>query len=185
MDKKVLEIHQVTEEIFNLPLEDYILTFDDGLYTQYQYIDKLAKIDTRKIFFINTGIICPALYIQERGYIECDAAHEYFFRTNDARHYMTWDQIREISKIPNCEIGGHSHFHGDIEIMEPKNKRSFLSRDTKLMGEAFLNELGYSPKSFCFPYNYTETLYNCILQKSGFTEFFGDNRLGIHLLLKP
>ena len=98
---------------------------------------------------------------------------------------MTWSQIREISKIPNCEIGAHSHFHKDIEIMEPKNKRAFLNRDTKLMSEAFIDELGYIPKSFCFPYNYTEVLYNCILQKAGFMKFFGPGRLAANSLLEP
>jgi len=185
MDKKVLEIHQVNDDLFNLPLEDYILTFDDGLYTQYKYIDKLAEINTRKIFFISTGIVCHPLCVQEKGYTQCDTAHEYFFRTGFAKHYMTWSQIREISKIPNCEIGGHSHFHKDIKIMNPKNKMRFLNRDTKCMREAFVDELGYVPKSFCFPYNYTETLYNCILQKAGFIEFFGDERLSLDGLLKP
>lgn len=185
MDKKVLEIHQINEDLFNLPLEDYILTFDDGLYTQYKYINELAEINTRKIFFISTWIVCPTPSLQDKEYIKCDAAHEYFFETGDARNYMTWDQIREISETPNCEIGGHSHFHRDIEIMEPKNKRSFLNRDTRLMRREFLNELGYVPKSFCFPYNYTEILYNCILQKANFIEFFGEGRLEINRLLEP
>lgn len=185
MGKEVLEIHQVDDRLFDLELENYILTFDDGLYTQYKYINELAKINTRKIFFISTDIVCPSACLQNREYIQCDAAHEHFFRTDLAEHYMTWDQIREISKIQNCEIGGHSHFHKDIETIEPKNKRSFLSRDTKFMREAFRNELGYIPKSFCFPYNYTEVLYNCILQRAGFVDFFGVGRLGVDSLLEP
>lgn len=186
MDKKeVLEIHEVNEELFNLPLEEYILTFDDGLYTQYQYINELAKINTRKIFFISTWIVCPTLSLQSKEHIQCDAAHEYFFETGDAMHYMTWDQIREIAETPNCEIGGHSHYHRDIETMEHKNKRSFFNRDTRLMKKAFSEELGNQPKAFCFPYNYTEVLYNCVLQKYGFTEFFGKGRLRAYSLLEP
>ena len=183
MGKKVLEIHEVDERLFSLPLKDLILTFDDGLYTQYKYINKLEKIDTRKIFFISTDIVCNGK--QSEDSIPCDAAHEYFFRTNDARHYMTWDQIREISKLPNCEIGGHGHFHKDLETIARKKRLEFIREDTKLMEEAFISELGYCPSSFCFPYNYTEVLYNCILHKTGFTEFFGEERLSINRLFKP
>ena len=184
MDKEVLEIHEVSEELFDLPLEEYILTFDDGLHTQYQYINELAKIDTRKIFFISTSIVCDGE--QSKDYIPCDAAHEYFFRTGNAKHYMTWDQIREISKLPNCEIGGHSHFHKDIGLFKSfTQKLSFVKKDTELMRDRFISELGYSPTPFCFPYNYTEYFYNCILQKNGFTNLYGSNRSGVNCLLKP
>ena len=180
---KILEIHEVNEGLFNLPLKDYVLTFDDGLYTQYKYIDKLAKIDTRKIFFISTNIVCNGE--QSKEYISCEDARLHFFKTKDARHYMTWDQIREISKIPNCEIGAHSHIHRNIRNMDAREKLSFLIRDTELMEKAFLKEIGNKPTSFCFPYNYTETIYNCILQKNGYLNFYGEERLSANSFLKP
>ena len=34
--KPVLMLHEFKEEFLDLPLENYILTFDDGLYTQYK-----------------------------------------------------------------------------------------------------------------------------------------------------
>jgi peptidoglycan/xylan/chitin deacetylase (PgdA/CDA1 family) len=180
---KILEIHQVDEGLFSLPLEDYVLTFDDGLYTQYKYIDKLAKLNTRKIFFISTNIVCRGE--QSGEYISCEDAHDQFFRDGNAKHYMTWDQIREISKIPSCEIGAHSHFHRNIRNMDAREKLSFLVRDTELMGNAFMKEIGRKPTSFCFPYNYTEVIYNCILQKNGYTKFYGKERLSLDSFLEP
>ena len=52
--KPVLMIHEVDESIFNKPLEDFVLTFDDGLYSQYKFIEAIDAIDTDKIFFIST-----------------------------------------------------------------------------------------------------------------------------------
>ena len=57
MTKPVLMIHEFSEFMLSLPLEDYILTFDDGLYTQYIHFDKIRELNTDKIFFISTGIV--------------------------------------------------------------------------------------------------------------------------------
>ena len=43
-DKPVLMIHSIRPEYFELPLENYILTFDDGLYSQYHYYNKFKEM---------------------------------------------------------------------------------------------------------------------------------------------
>jgi len=57
-NKKVLMIHEVTENLFNLPLENYILTFDDGLYSQYYHFKHFESIDTEKIFSQKFDQLC-------------------------------------------------------------------------------------------------------------------------------
>ena len=114
--KPILMIHEVREEMFNLPLHDYILTFDDGLYTQYIYFDRIKQIDTEKIFFISTGIVADELMEQSSQFIECHKAHEWFFTTGDAKHYMNWSQIKEIHNTDRCTIGGHGHTHKRMGI---------------------------------------------------------------------
>ena len=41
--KPVLMIHEFKKEFLDLPLKDYILTFDDGLYTVYKFFNKIKK----------------------------------------------------------------------------------------------------------------------------------------------
>ena len=60
-NKKILMIHEFKESFLNLPLEDYILTFDDGLFTQYLFLSELLKINTDKYEYHN--ILGDELYI--------------------------------------------------------------------------------------------------------------------------
>jgi hypothetical protein len=62
--KPILMIHEIRDWMFDLPLHNYVLTFDDGLYSQYYFLDKFKTIDTEKIFFISTGILCDENEIQ-------------------------------------------------------------------------------------------------------------------------
>ena len=64
--KPILIIHEFEERFFDLPLDQYILTFDDGLYTQYVFLEELKKIKTKKYFFISSGIVCPE-NIEQKG----------------------------------------------------------------------------------------------------------------------
>lgn len=174
--KKVLMIHEFHEEFLLLPLDQYILTFDDGLYSQYKYISELSKIDTHKIFFISTGIICDT--IQSEHEIKCEQAHVKFFETGDRSHYMTWEQIKHIQKINNCEIGGHSHNHNS-RWRHNKHTIKEIIEDTRQMISAFNNH-DMQPISFCFPYNNESGVYEQILRTRGFTNFYGKNRIDIN-----
>lgn len=170
--KPVLMIHEVDEWMFDLPLEDYILTFDDGLYTQYDHLDKISQLDTDKIFFISSGIVADHDTKQCDKFIQCHEAHSRLFSTGDLSHYMNWSQIKQINNTPRCEIGAHSHMH-------IRHTGFNTIHDTKLMMESFkLNNI--HPTSFCFPYNDDNEVYRCILKQHGFDKFFGTGRLDIY-----
>lgn len=173
--KRILEIHQVDERLFDLNLEDYILTFDDGLYTQYRYIEELCKINTPKIFFISTGIIAPEDTIQNEQFITCDMAHKAFFENEDKSNYMKWSQIIDLSKRENCIIGGHSHYHRDISNLTLIEKFNHLQFDTKKMVEEF-EKFNLKIEHFCFPYNKMYPAYSELLKKHGIKHFYGDER---------
>lgn len=181
--KPVLMIHEVDERIFELPLEDYILTFDDGLYTQYKYHKRFAEIDTQKIYFISTGIICRGK--QSTQYIRCDQAHQLAKYKDDFRYYMTYDQIKEVAQDDNTFIGGHSHAHHDLtEFSSLKQKVDHIQRDTMYMVNWFLTNLGYIPTKFCYPYNEDmDGLYGALLKKYGITELYGRERIPVETLL--
>lgn len=170
--KPVLMIHEVAEWMFDLPLHEYILTFDDGLYTQYTHFDKIRAIDTDKIFFINTGIVATEQTKQSDVYIQCQVAHDKLFNTGDRAHYMNWSQIVEISNEPQCEVGGHSHMHIRYTGYN-------TIHDTKTMMKHF-KQNNLTPTSFCFPYNDDNEVYRCLLKQYGFTNFYGRDRVDIY-----
>ena len=173
--KPVLMIHEFKEDFLNLPLKDYILTFDDGLFTQYKFFKEIKKIKTQKYFFISSGIICPEDVNQNDEYISCAKAHRKAF-LGDFTNYMKWSQIKEINNTENCYIGCHSHFHmrktaGCVECIILDNQKMFSE---------FNKNLKYMPDSFCFPYNYETPLYKEILSKKGFKNFYGSERIDIN-----
>jgi hypothetical protein len=170
--KQTLMIHEVSEWMFDLPLHEYILTFDDGLYTQYKYIDLIDRIETEKIFFISTNIVAGEGVEQIDSFISCSQAHEIYFNTGELKYYMNWSQIKDISRRYRCSIGGHSHYH-------TKRNIKTLANDTRLMCKAFKQQELY-PDSFCFPYNDDCEVYKRILLNHGFKKFYGKDRIDIN-----
>lgn len=170
--KPVLMIHEFAEWMLDLPLDEYTLTFDDGLYTQYMYIDELLKVNTDKIFFISTGIVAKETTVQSDDLVHCALSHSRAKHFRDLSHYMNWKQIKEIDQMNLCEIGGHSHLHARVNI---KN----ILQDTRLMKRSF-KERGLNPKSFCFPYNQENEIYKQILIRDGYERFYGEGRVDIY-----
>ncbi len=182
MNKRVIEIHEINQDIIKkivkLDLKNCILTFDDGLQSQWEFIDDLIALDVPKIFFISTNIVCKNVDNQSREYVHCADAHKKAFMGNK-ENYMTWSQIKTISKLPNCYIGGHSHNHRAYSVSPLKDLYKNLIEDTKLMLEEF-NKKHLKIKSFCFPYNESyDDLYKIILAKEGIDDFYGRERIKI------
>jgi len=180
--KKIIEIHEVNLEtikkIIKLDLKNCILTFDDGLQSQWEFIDDLIALDVPKIFFISTDIVCDRLDNQSREYISCSDAHKKAFN-GDKENYMTWSQIKTISKLPNCYIGGHSHNHKLYQVSPLKKLYKNLIEDSEKMIEEF-NKKNIKIKSFCFPYNESyDDLYKIILIKKDIKYFYGRERTKI------
>lgn len=165
-------IHEVDDQLFDLPLDQYILTFDDGLYTQYMFFNRLRDIDTCKYFFISTDIVSPGGAPQSKHFITCEEAHEKYRTTGDRSHYMNWSQIKEIAMEPRCTIGGHSHEH----MRTPTSAQ--LVSDTNKMIKQF-NDHDIKPTCFCFPYNKEHSMYRAILQAKGFKQFYGAERTDV------
>lgn len=176
--KPVLMIHEFKEEFLELPLENYILTFDDGLYSQYYYFPQFKDIPTQKIFFISSGIICEGK--QSTEFPACHVAHEKAFAGNK-EDYMTLEQIKELMRDPWVTIGAHSHAHKNLNDFGKVTHRAMhVIEDTKIMIDWFKTNLGFTPTSFCYPYNNDNGgLYKPILHSAGFTDFYGKERIAI------
>lgn len=180
-NKPVLMIHEILPWMLNPELENYILTFDDGLFSQYYYLDFFKKLNTPKIFFISTEIVCPEEQIQNTNFPPCALAHEDYFENGNRTNYMKWSQIHEIANTPQCYIGGHSHAHHRNHNLGIKDLFTSLSKDTSQMMDIFARE-NISIEHFCFPYNKEHALYKEILKKHHIKYFYGDERVSIESL---
>jgi peptidoglycan/xylan/chitin deacetylase (PgdA/CDA1 family) len=158
--KPALMIHIISESMFSLPLQDYILTFDDGTADHYENWPKLQAIPTEKIFFIITEKI-------------------------GTEGYLTLEQVKELMADPLVVIGGHSHEHAKFGYFDKLTEKvNHISKDTQQMLSWFKENLGCRPTTFCFPYNDNlDGIYRGMLKNMGFTRFFGKERIPVEHLL--
>jgi hypothetical protein len=133
--KSTLMIHNVRREFFDLDLDDYRLSFDDGLFSQYYYYPRLAQIDSEKIFFLPTAMIAegPARRIFNGEHLPFVKSPQYMreaFSRAGLSHFMTTDEAAFLKEQANVEIGAHSHFH-DVTLTHylPKKPNSQWKRD--------------------------------------------------------
>jgi hypothetical protein len=123
----ILVIHDFRKDYFELNLAAYTLTFDDGLYSQYYYYPLLDPFDSPKFFFIITSFIKPGK-ARERfngKFIRSVKSRKYMndaFTNNDFSHFMTLEEIQELSTHKGVKIGTHSHFH-DVIIHDTPPKK--------------------------------------------------------------
>lgn len=180
--KPVLMIHQISEEMFDLPLQDYVLTFDDGLYGHYYFFEQFKQIPTEKIYFISTAFICNGR--QSTAFPDSRIAQSKAMR-GDMEDFLTVDQIKEMMQDPLVSIGGHGHEHVHLDSLRTLNDvvKSVYS-DIPAMLEWFKTNLDFTPTKYCYPYNNNVNgVYTSMLKKFGLTEFYGDERIPVETLL--
>jgi len=176
--KKILEIHEFHEKFKVLPLHEYILTFDDGLYSQYLQKDFLKSLGTEIYFFISSGIINKNNK-QKNEIVHCAEAHEKA-RAGNFENYMSWDNIHELKNMSKLfHIGYHGHEHINLQsIYNLMHKKQLIEDDVNCMINEFAKNKIY-PSTFCFPYNNEDFLLKHILQMKGIHELFGKGRIAI------
>jgi hypothetical protein len=80
--------------------------------------------------------------------------------------YMNWQQIKEIEKEPNVYIGNHSHSH---DYLVNFKKEDFLN-DINIANKIFINNLGYNPIFFSYPFGeYSEYIKKYISKNFQFS----------------
>jgi peptidoglycan/xylan/chitin deacetylase (PgdA/CDA1 family) len=146
-------LHHITEELFQLPLEKFLLTFDDGYSDHYMYFSRFLEVPTEKVYFITCKWVGQS-------------------------NFLTIDQIKHMSSFDNVRIGAHSYEHYNINELDIEEKIKFITQDTIKCCDWFLDNLGYIPADFCFPNNNNAYgIYTEILKKYGFTNFYGVDRI--------
>ena len=124
-----------------------LLTIDDGFLSFYENAWPILK--KKKIPFI--------LFVSTREV--------------GAFNYMTWEQIREISKEDFVEIGNHSHTHEYLV----DEKDALIMADIKQSITIFENKLGKKSIFFSYPFGEYSLNFKKIIKSLGFKYAFGQH----------
>ena len=188
MNKETLLIHEITEDILQLDLSKYILTFDDGLYSQYFYWNLLKDIPTTKIFFISSGAIRleETLRPQFAGNhvkfpTHTDALASWF--KGDREPYMTLGELKKM-RDEGAIIGAHGHMH--IKQYDENcllNRQEQFRKDNKDMFLWFSVYLRDIPKHYSFPYQEHRMQRAVVNLETGIKEFYGKERKDVRDLV--
>ena len=124
-----------------------LLTIDDGFSSFYENAWPILK--KKKIPFI--------LFVSTREV--------------GAFNYMTWDQIREISKENFVEIGNHSHTHEYLV----EEKSELIKNDIERSISIFKKELGRNSDFFSYPFGEYSIEFKNIIKSLNFKYAFGQH----------
>ena len=124
-----------------------LLTIDDGFQSFYENAWPILK--EKKIPFI--------LFVSTREI--------------GAFNYMTWDQIKEISKEDFVEIGNHSHTHE--YLVDESNE--LIKEDIAKSISIFEKNLGKNSKFFSYPFGEYSNDFKNIIKDFGFKYAFGQH----------
>jgi len=187
LKNKVYLFHEINNEIIKDIIElsknepEAILTFDDGLYSNYLYLNELKKLPNKKIFFISLGILRNTDIKPNSTFIKCSEAH----RQQDTSFYMSINEVNEIENLSpkyNCFIGLHGVNHLKCFLKGPlinKIQYPIIAGNKKYFGikecsEIFKEEidkmfvmadilLNKKTRYFAWPYNIKSSFMHTII----------------------
>ena len=143
-----IDANNFENSLINLKGEKKILlTIDDAFKSFYdQAWPKLKKDKIPFLLFVNT-------------------------REVGSNGYMSWKQIKEISKEKFVHIGNHSYSH-DYLVDKTKNE---IINDIDLAIKDFKKNLGYNSPFFSYPFGEYSNEFKNIIKDFGFKYAFGQH----------
>jgi peptidoglycan/xylan/chitin deacetylase (PgdA/CDA1 family) len=145
---KFINPRDFEDELKNNKLQRKILlTIDDGFLSFYKNAWPILK--EKKIPFI--------LFVSTREV--------------GAHNYMTWDQIKEISKEDFVEIGNHSHTHEYLA----NESNQLIKEDISKSISIFKKNLGKNSIFFSYPFGEYSKDFKDIIKNFGFKYAFGQH----------
>ncbi len=137
-------------EIFKKHIE-IIRSSEFQFHNPNKFREKFSAIKLKKEILITIDDAFESFYFEAWPYLKKNEIPFILFVSTEPvgkNGYMTWDQIREIEKESFTIIGHHSHSH-DYLIDETYD--AFVS-DIEKANKIFLQELGYNPGLFSYPF---------------------------------
>lgn len=146
-DYTVIPITDVVDALqqgTELPEKAVVLTFDDGDDTQYQNaLPLLKQYNYPATFFIYTIVL-------------------------GKKHFMTWDQVRELD-AQGMTIGGHTKNHAYVtKITDDAVLQDEIAGGKKLIEE----KLGHAISVFAYPFYQTNERAQQFVEKAGYSAGF-------------
>ena len=89
---------------------------------------------------------------------------------NGTKGYMNWDQIRDF-----IDEGGDVGQHTSSHMHMPLNPKELVKEDILNSHKSFLNELGFIPELFAYPYGETSKEVINVLKEFNITHAFGQH----------
>ena len=124
-----------------------LFTVDDGLLSFYENAwPILKKKEIPFILFVNT-------------------------REVGSFNYMNWEQITELYKSDNVEIGNHSHSHEYLVEESAKNIEADIIKSIDI----FKDKLGENSEFFSYPFGEYSSEFKRIIKDLGFKYAFGQH----------
>lgn len=147
-----------------LPDKPIVITFDDGMYNNSEYIVPiLEKHDAHAVFSV------VGSYVDE--YSKSGIV-------NPNYSYLRWEDIVSLSENEHVEFGNHSYsFHSISDARYGTQKNQYESaldyisvfyRDTQKMQSEFLSHCGYRPVIYTYPFGSYSKESERVLKKNGF-----------------
>ena len=124
-----------------------LLTIDDGFLSFYENAWPILK--NKRVPFI--------LFVSTREI--------------GAYNYMSWEQIKEISKEDFVEIGNHSHTH---EYLADEDNET-IKKDIEKSISIFKKNLGNNSNFFSYPFGEYSNDFKSIIKEFGFKYAFGQH----------
>ncbi len=84
--------------------------------------------------------------------------------------YMSWDDLRFLQE-QGVTIGSQTHTHPHMHRLSEDEVR----KELELSNQRFLEELGFRPELFAYPYGEYSSFVIDIVKETGFTTAFGQN----------
>jgi peptidoglycan/xylan/chitin deacetylase (PgdA/CDA1 family) len=129
------------------------ITFDDG------YADLLSRVAP---LLAQRGMVATAFlttsYLDERS-----------AGVAGAERWLSWDEARELARCDAFELGGHSHDHIELDMVDLAEAQ----RQIRACRQRLADELGVAPTSFAYPYGYSTAAVRDALAAAGFTSACG------------
>ncbi|MFF6782209.1 polysaccharide deacetylase family protein [Streptomyces sp. NPDC012510] len=130
-----------------LPTRPVLVTFDDGYEGVHRHaLPVLVKHGFPASLFVTTAWI--------KGPYDDGGALDAM---------LDWDQVRELGG-QGVEIGGHSHTHPQLDMLDDDRLRFELRRCREIVAD----ELGTRPASFAYPYGYSSRRVRVAVRETGF-----------------